>query len=456
MRLKGRWELLSVAIILSLLGIMPAFSQETDAPSKIIKNCPEMKVVLIVDKSTSIRKGPCEKGKQVAAALMDKFTPETEVALVAVGNKVEDLTGFIKNREILLEKLAGLQPVDKHTLLNQAVYQAAEELGRTATGQKAILLFSDGVDDGSYLTINDCIDKVKQEQVKVLAFNLLKKAGNGANFMKRLARVSDGLYDDTLALDHALIMETLQRPGRGIPPPPISGSPKPALSKPQPAPAPTQPKTVMVVPPQAQPETSRGVSPPVVQPDAADWKNYIIGLLSTSVLLLLGLFGVTYLRRPRPLVQAETQIDDLELRTLRAQAKQLHEDTKRLDAEMLRYGNLREEQIRLWRDVSFDTAKKAVEVLKTCWLEREDPLGTQIYGELLSNLKAIGVEEINPQVGEEIDAEDRRYQIYEKTGNPPYKVTKVIYPGYYFRPRVQEEPGEKNLLEPAHVELMGV
>jgi hypothetical protein len=133
------------------------------------------------------------------------------------------------------------------------------------------------------------------------------------------------------------------------------------------------------------------------------------------------------------------------------------EDARGLEENLLEYGDMREEGIRRWRGLSFEVAKRAVSVLKTCWLEQEDPLGQIIYSELLGNLKAIGIEEINPRQGESVDINDHRYLVKKKEGIPPFMLRRVIYPGYYFRPRTTrvQEPKDEILLEPAHVEVAG-
>ena len=66
------------------------------------------------------------------------------------------------------------------------------------------------------------------------------------------------------------------------------------------------------------------------------------------------------------------------------------------------------------------------------------------------------MEEIKPSVGQEVGEDDSRYRIKQKEGTPPYKVSRLICPGYYFK---LEPSGTGNaeqiLIQPAQVEVTG-
>jgi len=143
---------------------------------------------------------------------------------------------------------------------------------------------------------------------------------------------------------------------------------------------------------------------------------------------------------------------------LRRRLEGIQQDIQDMQSKVWNYGSTEEEKSRRWRVACLTVAGKAVAALQSCWLEREQDTSAQaVYDELLLSLKSVGVEEINPSLGEKVEENDRRYRIRKREGFAPYKVSKVLYPGYYFRPTLGKisEGQDKILLEPALIEVEG-
>jgi hypothetical protein len=143
---------------------------------------------------------------------------------------------------------------------------------------------------------------------------------------------------------------------------------------------------------------------------------------------------------------------------LRHRLDSLQQDIEGIQGQVWDYGSTEEEKGRRWRIACLAVAGKAVTVLQSCWLEREqDSTSQAIYDELMLSLRSVGVEEIIPSVGEMVDENDRRYRISKSEKQPPYKVSRILCPGYYFRPILGKasEDDAKVLLEPALVEVEG-
>jgi len=148
----------------------------------------------------------------------------------------------------------------------------------------------------------------------------------------------------------------------------------------------------------------------------------------------------------------ETNLGDLRNLLSRVQ-EEIHEAQEQVWV----YGSGEEEKGRRWRIACITIAGKAVDVLQSCWLAREqDSTASAIYDELLIGLKSAGLQEIKPSLGQEIEENDRHYRIKEKEGNSPYKVSKLVCPGYYLK-LTSDKTGstEQILLEPAQIELIG-
>jgi hypothetical protein len=146
------------------------------------------------------------------------------------------------------------------------------------------------------------------------------------------------------------------------------------------------------------------------------------------------------------------------MRELRESMRKLREQAEGLERGVLEYGNPLEQKAQRWRSACHDTARRAVAAMKSCWLMREDnPETGVIYNELLANLGAVGLSEIAPRAGETVDNGDLRYLLCEKRGAPPYKVVKVLTPGFLFSPRMPwpKEPADEVILAPAELEVEG-
>lgn len=142
---------------------------------------------------------------------------------------------------------------------------------------------------------------------------------------------------------------------------------------------------------------------------------------------------------------------------LRSLLSKVQEEIQQAQEQVWDYGSGEEEKGRRWRIACTSIAGKAADVLQSCWLGREqDSTARAIYDELLVGLKSAGLEEIKPSLGQEVEENDGRYRIKQKDGYPPYKVSKLICPGYYFKLALNRAgSAEQILLGPAQIEVIG-
>jgi len=169
--------------------------------------------------------------------------------------------------------------------------------------------------------------------------------------------------------------------------------------------------------------------------------GFIYTLAVTAILLSL-----RYLKKANPTT----------LGNLRSSLESIQNEIQQLHEQIWHYGSTEEEISRRWKIACVALAGKAVAALQSCWLGREqDTASRAVYDELLMSLKSVGVEEITPGVGDQVEENDRRYRIRKKEGSPPYKVSRVLCPGYYFKPTLGKasEDQEKIILEPALIEV---
>jgi hypothetical protein len=170
--------------------------------------------------------------------------------------------------------------------------------------------------------------------------------------------------------------------------------------------------------------------------------GFIYTLAVAAIVILLS-------RQKRP---KETTLGDL-----RNILSKVQEEIQEAQERVWAYGSGEEEKGRQWRIACITTAGKAVDVLQSCWLGREqDSTASAIYDELLVGLKSIGLEEIKPSLGQEIEESDRHYRIKEREGSSPYRVSRLVCPGYYLKLTTDKTGStEQILLQPAQIEVIG-
>ncbi len=147
------------------------------------------------------------------------------------------------------------------------------------------------------------------------------------------------------------------------------------------------------------------------------------------------------------------------LGNLRSLLSKVQEEVQQAQEQIWSYGSAEEEKVRRWRIACTAVAGKAVSVLQSCWLEREqNATALAVYDELLTGLKSVGVGEIRPSLGQEVEENDRQYRINKIEGAPPYRVSMLLCPGYYFKPTSDKISGDSNsfILEPALIEVSGI
>lgn len=158
---------------------------------------------LLLDVSLSVKGKGIEYEKAAAAAFISKLSPADQVCLISFGNRVEVLSSFTNNRELLTEKLASLVAESRNTLLFKALDAAFKQNNTSATDvpqRRAIIVLSDGKDEGSGITIEELKDGMAFP-VYTIGYN-----GKREEYIPELTRIADisgGLYLHLVDIENA-------------------------------------------------------------------------------------------------------------------------------------------------------------------------------------------------------------------------------------------------------------
>jgi len=151
-----------------------------------------LSIVLAVDVSGSMKGAGIEGARQGAIALLDRLGKQDLCALIAFGSGVRELADFTDDRERIRSALAKLTASDPRTHLYAALFDALDRAGRAPTSRVAVVLLTDGRDEGSPVGLQDVLTKATLRETPV--FTLAYGRNADEPVLERVAAVSKGAF----------------------------------------------------------------------------------------------------------------------------------------------------------------------------------------------------------------------------------------------------------------------
>ncbi len=170
-------------------------------------------LVFSLDSSKSISEESFKKLKKSAVDIITASGQSERIALCRFNDKVVLLENFNNNKHNLV---TAVNSIDRHgtkTLLYNAIYDSIELVSRTDSGRKAIVVFTDGKDEGSSVTLTDVAEFSRKAGVPLYIITM-----NDSEYvmnMKRLSKLTAGktiLIDtvDNLVLAYQKIIQNIK------------------------------------------------------------------------------------------------------------------------------------------------------------------------------------------------------------------------------------------------------
>ncbi len=153
-----------------------------------------LSVVLAMDVSGSMKGRPMDEAKKAAKIFLDQLDKEDYAALVEFGSSVTLDADFTPKDKIhaLRDKIDGLVANQQRTWLYQATYDSIEKASKAPTSRVAVVLLTDGKDEGSPRTEENVLARMKGVQVPV--YTLGFGGDTQVNYLKRVAAASGGTF----------------------------------------------------------------------------------------------------------------------------------------------------------------------------------------------------------------------------------------------------------------------
>lgn len=156
---------------------------------------PASAVVMLLDISGSLRGEPFREMKKAVLTFISAMKTGEEVAIVTFGDDVTIDLGFTDDRDALRKTLDTLKISGKITVLHDAISQAVDLFAsRRFQGRKAIVVFSDGKDEGSRIDYSGLLKKITRSNIPIFSIGFSKVEKRWLQHMASFAESTNGRY----------------------------------------------------------------------------------------------------------------------------------------------------------------------------------------------------------------------------------------------------------------------
>ena len=124
-------------------------------------------LVFSIDSSKSIGRTLLSEIKISAKEIIKRSRRRDKIALYRFNDEVLMLNNFSTSRESLMRNIDKISMHGRRTLLYNSIYDAIDFLSRDGLNRKAIVVFTDGRDDGSSVTSDDVIKFARESHTPV-------------------------------------------------------------------------------------------------------------------------------------------------------------------------------------------------------------------------------------------------------------------------------------------------
>ena len=148
-------------------------------------------IVYSMDSSKSISKELLLKIKNEASRLLSSSNSNDMIAIYRFNDNVELMNNFTNNRAELIRNLKQIERHGTKTMLFDAIYSSIRLLELSEVERKAVIVFTDGKDEGSSVEIDDIVKLARETSIPVYAISL--KPSPNTKILSRISRLTGGV-----------------------------------------------------------------------------------------------------------------------------------------------------------------------------------------------------------------------------------------------------------------------
>ncbi|MBI5182046.1 MAG: VWA domain-containing protein [Nitrospirae bacterium] len=147
-------------------------------------------VMLILDRSGSMKGEKMEKAKGSFLEFINLMEPEDKAGIIVFDDKVDFISELTSDKELLRQKAAEIK-IGGNTAMFDALYAAIEKMA-SAPGRKAVIILTDGKSNRGMHTFSDTVEYASMHNMSIYTIGLGKDVKEDQ--LKRLADESGGEY----------------------------------------------------------------------------------------------------------------------------------------------------------------------------------------------------------------------------------------------------------------------
>jgi len=136
-------------------------------------------VALLLDTSGSMRGDPLEEAKNAATEFVRSLKDIDEIKVFVFNDDVKFIQDFTTDKNSVINAINSVETEGTKTVLNLAVFEAAKDLDGKPLGNRAIVLLTDGKDEGASIAIEDAIGKAVESRIPIYSVGFGKNFNEG-------------------------------------------------------------------------------------------------------------------------------------------------------------------------------------------------------------------------------------------------------------------------------------
>ncbi len=156
-----------------------------------IKNADDIfSLVFSIDSSRSISRKFLTRIKSDASMIVNSMGPEDRLSVYRFNDEVKLVSSFTTDKKRIIENIKGIKRHGNRTLLYNSIFDSLEVLEKIQGNRKAVIVFTDGKDEGSSVNEEDVIKMAKSGGLPV--FFICLKTSKNIRKMSRISKLTGG------------------------------------------------------------------------------------------------------------------------------------------------------------------------------------------------------------------------------------------------------------------------
>jgi VWFA-related protein len=147
-------------------------------------------LVLSIDSSKSISKSMLAKFKLSARDIVKSIGPKDKIAIYHFDDDVTLLNNFTRDIENITKSINAIQRHGKKTMLYNSIHDSLVLFEKIQQTNKKIIVFTDGKDEGSSITVDDIIQLARSAEIPI--YFICFKDSTNIRTMARISKLTGG------------------------------------------------------------------------------------------------------------------------------------------------------------------------------------------------------------------------------------------------------------------------